>query len=275
MSEPIKFTLNKYYYDISKPEQYHEYQTQVVSRAENLSFKIFQSVSESHHSKGWLQDLPTKVVVDTDFLFNNQFNTVAENGVSSGYRLHFWYEAMYPNKDIKEGYFVTGDIDEMYDLLSRTYVNGYTGETVTIEGNDTPPYCDDSEKTLSSEHLEKSQLRQLMYSPLRGEKEIMGQQVLAKLEEQYKFYQTKANRLREQQRHKAAMDEHNKKQRQMVKEHEIRLEVVKARGNCKNLIYYSHTDTFCYGWNQHVTENQGEQFLKDVAHIDAKFEVNR
>ena len=121
---PILFTtLNYYRYDLAVAEEREAYENlREYLKSEGL--KCFNSISSDHHA--WYKKISTldKTVVglETQHLFGNQWNTI------QGLRLFNWAEPIYPNKDIKEGQWLT-ITPEMKEIISKTTKCGYCGHT--------------------------------------------------------------------------------------------------------------------------------------------------
>jgi hypothetical protein len=92
----IETRLHKYSYDISDPTQQNEYKS-LCKELKRKGLKLFDSIN-SHKWEYW-QNLPKTVLVETDYVFDNQWNSTAG-------RVMDWAEDIYPNKKIKRGYWL-------------------------------------------------------------------------------------------------------------------------------------------------------------------------
>ena len=93
------------------------------------------------------------IELETSCLFSNQWNTAC------GKRVFDWYEAIYPNRKIKEGHYL--DItDEMRQIRQTTLVCGYCGKNYP---NGKPGFCN---ACLDSEYLKESDLALLRLLPV-------------------------------------------------------------------------------------------------------------
>jgi hypothetical protein len=96
------------------------------------------------------------VEIETKFLFDNQFN-------SPELRLYFWEEYDYPNKDIKEGYYI--ELTEEYrEILSNTVQCKFCGKQ---EIKSDKVFCS---KCLGNEYLTEDSLELTILTPIIGKK---------------------------------------------------------------------------------------------------------
>lgn len=147
----IKTTLNAYHFDVSKEEEAQAYKELCESlRAKGL--KVFSTI-QNPSSKEFrnFRDIVNSldggyVELETKHIFNNQWNSAPIPGQSeNGLRLMDWAESIFPNKDIKEGYYLE-QTPEMAELRRNTASCGYCGHQEPMQkGNVFCPVCLDSE----------------------------------------------------------------------------------------------------------------------------------
>lgn len=92
-------TVNYYRYDISKPEQHRAYK-ELYATLLDLDYVLFDCLPSKHE---YLQQI--KQIGFTVNIF--KINTFKSQYITNVGRLHEWYEEIFPNKDIKSGYFLT------------------------------------------------------------------------------------------------------------------------------------------------------------------------
>ena len=91
-------TLKFYRFDIGINQEYQEYQ-ELKTKLKGLGYKIFSCIEEFAYMKAIEKYHNTKINLFNINQFDNQF-------VSDIGRVFYWKEAYYPNKDIKEGYYL-------------------------------------------------------------------------------------------------------------------------------------------------------------------------
>jgi len=101
----IKTVLHYYRFNLDKPDE-HEAYWRLVSHLEANGLTVFDSISPDH-SKWYNETIKpldySEIELETEFLFENQWNTAAVKTSETGLRVFDWSEAIYPNKDVREG----------------------------------------------------------------------------------------------------------------------------------------------------------------------------
>lgn len=120
----IATKLHKYRFDISNEEEKKQYYD-LRQSLKNRGYKLFDSISGVSHE--YFEMLPEEIQIDTSYVFDNQWN-------SSAGRVFDWKEEIYPNKKIKEGYWLELTKEhakarepKTYNCKT-TYKNGILGE---------------------------------------------------------------------------------------------------------------------------------------------------
>jgi len=248
----IRTTIHHYKFDISDPDQKngHNYLCQVLK---DRGLKKFDSYSPNHHA--WYRDKIApldgqEIELKTDFLFSNQWNTAPLGSISTnGLRVFDWAEAIYDNRDIKEGQWLE-QTDEMKDIRRNTNVCGWCGHYESAaKGYVFCPSC------LGSQYLTETNLHLTRMVPV--EKHLPKREQLTEAEKAHLMplfieAQTRAGHTR-----------HNKniaKKRKQIKEkyerdtENARVEfagftwLLDHDVNTDNCLYYSHTGRFRFGW---------------------------
>lgn len=248
--------LHKYKFDISNPNERILYQ------------KLYEELSDGRnwmhclagYAFGNNEKVPEgKVELETEFLFSNQWNT------KCGFRVFDWYEGIYHNSCYKVGHYL--DItEEMKEIRRNTNVCGYCGYQEYSETGNASDLCT---SCLSSPYLKKEDLFLLRMLPV--ELHFPNRNKLTKKELDYLLplytdAQTK-KKIRDQQ----AMRSEIKRER----EKKVTLAHTEAEGmlwlldhdvNIENVIFYNHTNTFCFGWRSGLSadiKGELEKLLKD------------
>jgi len=241
----IKVKINKYFLNISNKNDAKKYEV-IKKECSALGYKLFDciSISGEHHK---MAEMPEDQTIDPSFLFENQYNTF------EGYRVFEWKEEIYRNKHVKEGYYLTGDINALNELKQAHYVCGYCGNR--HQGHDAPLTCS---KCLGNEYLTEEYLPLLVMQPLIGPKrQAEGPSKKAFEEVQSRFKAAQIERLKaEADKVLAKVDEACAKLRY---EAETQAKVLRSGFSIDNLIYYSHKNEWVWGWRDGVTKEESER----------------
>src|SRR5688572_7917283 len=118
--------LHKYSFDISKPEQKAQY-NKLKIELKLKGYKLFDCISGV--SWDYFNLLPNEISIETSYVFIDQWN-------SSVGRVHDWYEVIYPNKNIKRGYWLELTAEHAKAREPKTY-NCKTTYNGVLLGEDT------------------------------------------------------------------------------------------------------------------------------------------
>jgi len=255
MKNQIKVTVNYYRLDTSKVDQCKEY-NELKTRLKKEGYKLFDSISMTSYDAKvkFFNDIRNKTFeVDTNYIFDNQFNTVKTES-HSGYRLFDWKEEIYPNKSIKEGYFCTG-IEALNELRQKTYHCNYCGK----QYNENIGYC---KSCLNSQYLEENQIHLLEVTEI-GKKYKNTKTSKALLKEYNKVQ--KIARLKKLEESKAQKLDSIKKDIAASKtKYKIFKEIIKLNVSIDNVIYYKHNDSICFGWRTPLQITEIEIIKKSI-----------
>lgn len=211
------------------------------------------------------------VTIETKCLFKNQFNTVGTEE-RSGYRVFGWYEYIFPNGKIKEGYYLVKS-DELSAALDAQRICGHCGYR-TEDEIDFCPSC------LGSKYLKEEKLHLTQMLPVSRSNEKrpkLSGKTLAKRSDAFREAQAEqAEKDRAQQAERRltlaqkledefqpAVDSYAAELR---KKTDAKIYVLRQGYDLDNLIYYSHTGRFCWGWRNSIPEEAAEELkvkLKD------------
>ena len=234
----------------------------VAKFIDNLRSSLQISFEPGEHVK------TVEVTLETDNLFDNQWNTV------EGLRL--FNKAQYPhaNPNHKCGYWLE-QTPEMVAILTGTAKCGYCGHKAPVGEKD---FCD---KCLGSPHLEEGDLHMLRMQPIEepGLRETVKSErkryrKRAPLTEQEretllpKYVEAQTNGKHELAQ-KALSDAKEKCERKVklaYMEYGGMRRIAAAGIPLDNVIFYEHTETFCFGWRNGLSDEVKEvlkEKLKD------------
>jgi hypothetical protein len=263
MSIKLKFeTYSIYINDDKGKKEYAELVERIESlgHIQNRCFTAIGGVTEI--------DFDEDQIIETDFLFENQFNT------KSGKRLFDWREYYLPHRtrqDLKCGYFITEGLVELNAARMTQYACGYCGKRYE---KPTQVFCD---ACLSSEYLTKDTLYMLALVPVayNHDKADKMRKSLARDNpaQDWSEIQKKQEIARvERLKRKAAKKLEDLKIERKIKDYEIAVQIALLENgiDIENLIFYSHTGQWCLGWQEHITEKQLDEFRSAIEAVADK-----
>jgi protein-arginine kinase activator protein McsA len=124
-----RYNLDSYFKNSQETRKTYK---QLTTLLRNANYPLFDFIpyglgGREQHRRfvSIIQNLSAKeITIDCNYLFQSQFNTAEE---SKSLRIHFWAEYIYPNRDIKEGYFIIAT-PQLQKTLLTTYKCGYCGK---------------------------------------------------------------------------------------------------------------------------------------------------
>lgn len=274
----MKTVLHYYYYDISDPEQKKQYDT-LSAQLKAQGLKLFDSFSPNGSSfyDTMIKPLNGETIeLETDFLFDNQWNSGPTKTNEKGLRVFDWAETIFfHNRNIKIGMYL--DITpEMTAIRENTLTCGYCGKF--YEKDTAPVFC---EKCLDSEYLKEDNLYLLRLLPVsksfNGERPQLTNEEKAVLLPQYVIRQTIGNDSRNAQKLKKQREkiEHDYQvdMSALKDEHDGLLWLMDHNVNIDNVIYYSHTGKFCFGWRTPLSTNIKSKLLDVLTEFPYDYEL--
>ncbi len=290
MTDTIKAELVYYRIDVSRPEGRKAYAelcetlkeipfetwriNAIVAGATSKFLKSLQEKLDIHVITSAHCQLYTREIhLETKHLYEDQWNT------AEGFRLHNKTEFEWPALHIKEGYYIRQN-PQMIAVLQGTAKCGYCGHHAPVGEKD---FCDNC---ISSPYLEVSNLHLLRMEPIEAPERRTGETLktprsarplseseLAVIMPRYAEAQTK---LREQQEAKLRAEE----EAELSKV--IELATIKRDGMIwilnagiptENVIFYSHTKTFCFGWRNPVSKEVRAELVEKLKQFPFDFEI--
>lgn len=256
----MKVTITKYDLNISNESEHLEYLT-LTKKIKSLGYKLFDTYNHDKSNK-YYSDLPLEQTIETDTLFENQYNTV------EGFRIFDWSETIYNNKNIKKGYYISKGVDKLKKAKANQLKCGFCGKrydkskTILI-------YCN---ACLDSEYLTEKELPLLRLQSLAGVKQGSGDvpKELTKAFNDNKQAYKDGQLGRMQKEAKELLEELAEKQKVQNYEAQVQYDLLMLGIPINNLIYYNHTSSWSYGWRDSVDLEEFNTFLKLVSDNDNK-----
>ena len=204
--------------------------------------------------------MTVEVTLEIDNLFDNQWNS------AEGFRLFNKAQYRYANPKFKYGYWLE-QTPEMVAILTGTAKCGYCGHKAPVGEKD---FCD---KCLGSPHLSEQDLHLLRMQPIEepGLRETVKSErkryrKRAPLTEQeretllprYVEAQTKTLQELSQKAISDALKKCERKVKLANMEYDGTVRIAEAGIPLDNVIFYEHTETFCFGWRIGLSEEVKE-----------------
>lgn len=248
MSTTLKTKIHAYYYNTANTTEKEDYQA-LKKRLQGQGLTCFETWGSGTH---YLKELHGTVLdLETTHLFNNQWNTGPNKLSDKGYRVFDWAQDYIPegmNKKIKKGHYLD-QTEAMREVRRNTVACGYCGKQEAAQkGSVFCPLC------LDSEYLTEDWLFLTRMQPIdmTTDRAPLTQAERAYLLPLYKEAQLHGST----ERGKTRLAQQRK---------DIESKYTKATGNAKterngltwlldhgvkidNVIFYSHTGRFGFGW---------------------------
>lgn len=266
----MKIQVIKYRFDISKEAEQEKYNN-LVELLKSKNYKR-STVLMSEYAYNWNYDkdffasIQPIEEVDTNYVFADQLNTVGTEG-KNGKRLHFWTEYKYPNKDIKEGYYIE-DITEYLQLLDKKVCCAYCGKQQFKE-EVKEDFCT---SCLGSEYLTPKNLHLTVLRPIKDKdkdisKSINNDTLSVITLEHEKQFAIKRSQLIEKkikQIQERAEEEIQKVTRNSNITADLKIQLLTLGYIKDNIIFYSHNNTVSLNWTSHNQFTpEEEQHIKE------------
>lgn len=271
MKTTIKTTLHLYSFNTDNPEDREPWY--------QLELKLRKTHGRGHrmHAIKSNQDFnpePGPVELETEFLFQNQWNT--DKG-----RLFDWYEeAVFCNgkqkNNIKRGHYL--DITpEMVAIRRNTLKCCYTGNQFFFDADKDgeAPKFNLQSSALGNCYLKESELHLVRLkqvcddsSPAPLTKEERDFLLPLYIKAQSKRVESAKPELR-----KAILDDYEKELATITTERDGKLWLLDHGVNDENCIYYSHTRRFCFGWRSAYPKSAVPALLECLKRFPFEYDV--
>lgn len=283
MPNTIKTVLHYYYFDISKPEDAAAYKALCAGALAEIPFKTwtmdcrgaYQFTKPASDFIAKVRDSAGPIELETDYLFDNQWNSAPTSASNSGMRLFNKAQMIYENKKIKEGYYLD-QTAEMAEVLRNTYKCGYCGkQEPAAKGYVFCPHCLDSEYLKESDlHLTRmvsvcdtnkpraplTEAEKVHLLPLYRDAQINGSTARGKA----RIAKKRADVQREYQQTIAHAAEKRDAATWIMNN---------APGLLENWIYYTHTGRHCFGWRKPLDECLLSDLLDKVSEFPFSYDI--
>lgn len=273
MSDNLRATLHAYRFNLAIPTEATAYSS-LVARLELAGLKKFATISS--RTKG-SRDFEKKIAqldgqtveIDGTFLFSDQWNTKPIADISdAGMRLMGWNEDIFPNPQIKEGYWLDRS-SQMLEAIRNRNACGYCGrQEAAQKGNVFCGACIDSPYLKESElyltRMQSVALGMKARAPLSGHEADL----LVPEYRQAQIYGASERGKARIKKERADIETKYARATANAKaEHDGLLWLMDHGIKLDNVIFYDHTSRFGFGWRQPVSE----AFKSDLLDIISEF----
>lgn len=276
----ISTKLHHYHFDLDKPEERNAYEKLRNGTLLKIGFPVWEIHFHGYHhldrkAREFMQTvkkLDGRIVeLETKHLFSNQWNSAA------GLRLFNWAECRFPNKSIREGYWLE-QTDAMRQILRETLKCRFCGAyEPAASGITFCPHC------LDSEYLEESELHLTRMVPVCDTDKPVQGLTDAELAERLPLFrkaQIHGIKKRETQRITAARRDvqakYSKAVAQASEKKKAALWILdNAPGIYDNWIYYAHTGQHCFGWRKPLSAGEESELLDVITEFPFRYTIKR
>lgn len=270
----IRTKIKYYRYELDKPEDNKRYKL-LSDCLKNQGLKLFDCISlelQSYEKKtnffNKIKQLENKgfIELETEYIFNNQWNTTEE---SLNLRVFDWYEEIYPNRKIKEGYYLEVN-KEMNQIRENTFKCGYCGKQYFKPKKEFCLSC------LDSEYLTKEYLPLLRLRSVKNEDDKNKELTQEEQENLIKLYteaQTKGNKERAIKKIESLKKRYKEDLKQAQTEYKGFMWLLENGINTDNCIYYNHSNLFTFGWRTLLSFEIEQELIKQLKGFPFKYEL--
>lgn len=255
--------LNTYSFNISNPEDRAKYEALHAELSKTRELFATIGGERSKIVNGMVQ-------LETRHVFDNQWNTTDDSETNPKMRVFDWAESIQPNRSIKHGHYLTISY-EMIEIRKDVAKCGYCGSMHWL--NHGLVFCD---QCLNSEYLEEKQLHLLRLRPISESKGDMPPLTTTQqrtLSQAYVQAQT-GNVLATEKKQREELDaEYKKSVNEAETKHDGFTWLLDNSVNIQNCIYYSHLNSFCFGWKQPLSESVREVLLKVLSEFPQPYTI--
>ena len=275
----IKVKLNKYWLDISDDKHAKQYE-RIQETCTGNGFELYAPIYYQLKEDDEFDSFPCEQVIDEKRLSDNQFNTV------EGFRIFHWYESIKENSNIKTGYYLTGDLEELKKAQDNQLICGYCDERYSaLEARASKlVFCN---ACLGRTFLVESELK---YLRLKAVSDNSDRQELSESEKNqilplFHSEQKKAHKVRLTQNIEMLIRRLNRELDSQL-EQMAELETLKPLklqiefygklldfGVCEKPIYYRKNGTFVFNWQEKMSDSEIIELQKKLEGFPFEYSI--
>lgn len=275
----MKTKLHHYIFDMRKPEEANAYKAMchnIEANAVEARGHQMHAIPDTNRTSYGNQT--QDVEIDPSFLFDNQWNETTESG---NRRLFDWYEAAIfvngrESDNIKWGHWLE-ITPEMSQARAETLKCGYCGKHYGPLHEPAPgDFC---AACLDSPYLKESELHLLRLLPLVGlqVRDRLTDTERSDLLPAFVDRQTTGNdsraKQRKDQQRADVLEKFATKTANATTERDGMLWLWERGFDLDNVLYYSHTDKFGFGWRTPLDESVASKLLDVISEFPFQYEI--
>jgi hypothetical protein len=269
----LRTKLHSYWFDIGNPDEKAAYD-ELFAKLSSDGRDFFNAISAANDRAAG--NGTGTVELETKFLFSNQWNTSPESPAMPNARVFDWYEEyQLHNKKIKSGHWLE-ITDEMRAIRSSTLVCGYCGKHYP-EGQ--PGFCG---ACLDSPYLKETELHLLRLLPVAlhmPKREALTDGERVALLPLYVDRQTKGSDSRAVQskiKTRKRVEEKYLKEKQAAEtEYRGFSWLLDHDVNTDNVIFYTHTQRFGFGWRSPLSPKVKSRLLDILCEFPFDYDFSK
>lgn len=258
--DTIPATVHCYWIGDRRTDEYRA----LSEKLEGLGPEKFAAIgpNDADHFARKIKPLDGQVVyLETKHLFSNQWNTAPTPTSESGLRVFDWSEPInIHNRKLAYGYWLEYDLEEVRNLRASRLQCGYCGRQTQDHGDG---FCHDC---MGSEYLGEADLHMLRLLPVAesfgGNRAPLTDEERAALVPELINAQIHGNTEREKQRVAKARQDIKEERDKVISDANAKFDgmtwLMDHGVNTSNVIYYSHTGRFCFGWRKKYSKAEAE-----------------
>jgi hypothetical protein len=264
--------LHSYWFNVGNATEKAEYDALSARLKADLGRDFFNVIStDKNRASG---NGTGTIELDPTFLFSNQWNTTPDSPTHPNARVFDWYEEFEPcgNKKIKSGHWLE-ITDEMRAIRQTTLVCGYCGKHYP---NGQPGFCT---ACLDSPYLKETELHLLRLLPVALKfptREPLTDSERTDLLPRYIERQTTGNESRalkaKESTRRRVIEKYTKEKQAVENEYKGFMWLMDHNVNVDNVIFYSHTGKFSFGWRQSLEPSVKSKLLDLLCEFPFEYE---
>jgi hypothetical protein len=277
----MKTLLHHYSFDLTDPEQKAEHEAMAAHIESQPGIGrpmkcIDTSKWDKELNKKQKNYTAEQIELETKHLFDNQWNSTTD-------RVFDWYEPVnYSNgreiTTVKYGHYLT-ITQEMIEARNSTTTCGYCGAQYgPFHEKASGEFCD---KCLDSPYLKQSDLHLLRLMPVsfNRSRKLLTKDESAILAPLYIERQTVGSSSRAVAKRNRQRQDAIDKAAESIKSAEDKrdgvLWLLDHNFDVDNVIYYKHTNSFCFGWRSPLEEAVADRLLQIISEFPFDYEIKQ
>lgn len=254
----IKAIIHCYWISDKSTDEYRE----LSAKLEGLGLEKFAAIgaNDVDHFTKKIKPLNGQVVyLETKHLFNNQWNTAPTPTSETGLRVFDWEEPInIHNRKLTYGYWLEYDFEEVRNLRASRLQCGYCGKQTHERGDG---FCHECP---GSEYLKETDLHLLRLLPVAemGNRAPLTDAERAAFVPEFINAQIHGNTERDKQRIAKARRDILAKRDKVISDATAEFDgmtwLMDHGVNTSNVIFYTHTGRFCFGWLKPYSRTEAE-----------------